>query len=136
MSKLEEFVAARKEYVAQIASKGKEALAEAFTSVFTAHPEIRAIGWTQYTPYFNDGEPCVFDVHIMSFSVVDVDPKNVTSVYEEPWVEAYGTGSSLFAVVRELHRSLPSDVLEAAFGDHVMVIATPAGFHVTEYSHD
>ena len=24
------------------------------------YPEVRAIGWNQYTPYFNDGEPCVF----------------------------------------------------------------------------
>lgn len=25
-------------------------------------PRIHTIGWTQYTPYFNDGEPCEFSV--------------------------------------------------------------------------
>jgi hypothetical protein len=25
-------------------------------------PTIESFGWTQYTPYFNDGEPCVFHV--------------------------------------------------------------------------
>jgi hypothetical protein len=26
-------------------------------------PTIEWFGWRQYTPYFNDGEPCVFSVH-------------------------------------------------------------------------
>lgn len=26
-------------------------------------PTIVAFGWSQYTPYFNDGEPCVFSVN-------------------------------------------------------------------------
>lgn len=26
-------------------------------------PGIEWFGWRQYTPYFNDGEPCVFNVH-------------------------------------------------------------------------
>lgn len=26
-------------------------------------PTIVAFGWSQYTPYFNDGDPCVFSVH-------------------------------------------------------------------------
>ena len=26
-------------------------------------PEIHDFGWTQYTPYFNDGDPCVFDAN-------------------------------------------------------------------------
>jgi hypothetical protein len=24
---------------------------------------IASFGWTQYTPYFNDGDPCVFSIH-------------------------------------------------------------------------
>jgi hypothetical protein len=26
-------------------------------------PTITWFGWTQYTPYFNDGEPCIFSIH-------------------------------------------------------------------------
>jgi hypothetical protein len=36
-------------------------------------PTIKAFGWTQYTPYFNDGEPCTFGVHGAWFLTVD-DP--------------------------------------------------------------
>src|SRR5688572_27883088 len=27
------------------------------------HPEIQQISWTQYTPYFNDGDECTFGVN-------------------------------------------------------------------------
>lgn len=36
-----------------------EQVAELF-SVVINDPTIKALGWTQRTPYFNDGEPCVF----------------------------------------------------------------------------
>lgn len=32
---------------------------------------IHSFGWTQYTPYFNDGEPCVFSVGDPWFRTVD-----------------------------------------------------------------
>lgn len=33
-------------------------------------PIISAFGWTQYTPYFNDGEPCYFSVGTPWFATV------------------------------------------------------------------
>lgn len=32
-------------------------------------PELLGIGWTQYTPYFNDGEPCVFHAGDVYFAI-------------------------------------------------------------------
>ncbi len=40
--------------------QGKAALQEAFQEFFAKHPEASAIVWTQYTPYFNDGDACIF----------------------------------------------------------------------------
>lgn len=34
-------------------------------------PTMDSFGWTQYTPYFNDGEPCVFSVNEPWFKTVD-----------------------------------------------------------------
>lgn len=34
-------------------------------------PTMHSFGWTQYTPYFNDGEPCVFGVNEPWFRTVD-----------------------------------------------------------------
>ncbi len=42
--------------------QGKEALKEAFKEFFAAHPEATKVVWTQYTPYFNDGDACTFSV--------------------------------------------------------------------------
>ena len=33
-------------------------LKTAFRAVFERHPNVRSLTWTQYTPYFNDGDPC------------------------------------------------------------------------------
>jgi hypothetical protein len=44
-------------------SEGELALKESFKDFFDAHPEARGIKWSQYTPYFNDGDACVFRVH-------------------------------------------------------------------------
>lgn len=38
-------------------------------SFFDACPEITSIHWTQYTPYFNDGDSCEFSVHELHYTV-------------------------------------------------------------------
>lgn len=41
-------------------------------------PTMKAFGWTQYTPYFNDGDPCVFGVSEPWFLTTDdPDPDDV-----------------------------------------------------------
>lgn len=42
-----------------------ETLKSSFKEVFEENPNLYMICWTQYAPYFNDGEPCVFSVHDM-----------------------------------------------------------------------
>lgn len=37
-------------------------------------PTIKAFGWTQYTPYFNDGDTCIFSVNNPWFLTID-DPE-------------------------------------------------------------
>ena len=32
-------------------------------------PALKAIRWNQYTPYFNDGDPCTFSVGEVMFLV-------------------------------------------------------------------
>jgi hypothetical protein len=43
--------------------KAKAALSETFHTFFTEFPEVSHVHWTQYTPHFNDGDPCTFSVH-------------------------------------------------------------------------
>lgn len=45
-------------------------------------PLITEVGWYQYTPYFNDGEPCEFSVHTIWFRTTQ-DPQKAASDEDE-----------------------------------------------------
>jgi hypothetical protein len=38
-------------------------LDQVFEEFFKETPEVEKVFWTQFSPYFNDGEPCEFSVH-------------------------------------------------------------------------
>lgn len=49
--------------IKEIEEKFKEQVIEAFSSF----PNLPFITWTQYSPYFNDGEACEFSYHFWSY---------------------------------------------------------------------
>lgn len=54
--------------------KTKQRSLEEFTPILQAvlnDPTIVEFGWTQYTPHFNDGDPCEFGVHSPWFRTVE-----------------------------------------------------------------
>lgn len=52
----EQIQEARKQMTAAI----REVLENGLVSLFDTYEFLGSIGWTQYTPYFNDGDTCVF----------------------------------------------------------------------------
>lgn len=54
---------------AEIAKTGKTAFALVAKKLFEAAPQFTAVKWTQYAPYFNDGDACEFSVHEPSFAI-------------------------------------------------------------------
>lgn len=48
-------------------------------------PGVKGLAWTQYTPYFNDGEPCVFGAGDPSITVEGINPEE--SSYDWGWME-------------------------------------------------
>jgi|SRR5579885_2153123 len=50
-------------YDRKLQQEGKAAVKDAFKDLFDKYPEIRSVVWSQYTPYFNDGDTCTFSVH-------------------------------------------------------------------------
>lgn len=147
-------------YHKRIEDEGEDALKELFKNFFQVHPGVEAVTWTQYTPYFNDGEPCTFGVNGMSviFGTVqeddggaegaeDVDEdEDEDEEYEddedeeglESWDLSRSPDPVMKALGEELKKleSVPDDIMESVFGDHVKVKATRAGFDVTDYEHD
>jgi hypothetical protein len=52
-------------------------------AVFAADPDIAAINWTQYTPYFNDGDPCEFRSYLNDDAVVAIGQVPYSWYYDE-----------------------------------------------------
>ena len=58
---------------------------------FEECPKVQAVVWTQYTPYFNDGEECIFSVNEPYFVVEGFDPENLENPYAYDDDESYST---------------------------------------------
>lgn len=159
-----EFLQTRKEHEERVAQyhklveeKGKLVLAHSFQQMFSICPELKKIVWNQYTPYFNDGEECVFHVYTRYFFIENSECDEEEEEYEwaEPtahindhfekwWRGKWGSVSNdVILRLYAMNQTLGSmkEVFKETFGDHVKVCAVvdAAGnvtFEVEEYSHD
>ena len=119
--------------------------------IFKEFPELNVIKWTQYTPYFNDGEECIFSVNDPIFSNCDPEDENLTSYDyggedENVWVmvgynhDDKSIPKGLPAVYKKLEKIIQSDamadVMKDAFGDHSEITVSRGGIQVTDYDHD
>lgn len=58
----------------------EEVFAGFFKPFLDKHPVVGGFAWVQYTPYFNDGEPCEFGVHDLSaLTQEDIDNNDIDS---------------------------------------------------------
>lgn len=57
-----------------------------FESFFDKYKDVTGVRWKQYTPYFNDGEPCEFSVHSLEY--LRNDAKDDDGDYEDGWMLA------------------------------------------------
>lgn len=48
---------------------------------------VRGIAWTQYTPYFNDGDVCEFGIGEVSFALDGVEGKPDGHYFDYGWME-------------------------------------------------
>jgi hypothetical protein len=67
-----------------------EGLVEGMVKIFLDEcPEVTGVHWTQYTPYFNDGEACEFNVNEICFHILEDEDDEI-----EAWESTtlYGTG--------------------------------------------
>ena len=144
MSKFEEVRRLQEELKTKIAAIGRDDINEFFAPIFTANPALKAVKWTQYTPYFNDGEPCVFSVYDP-----DVMLDGVPDSYENGWLCSYDfVHYDRESPERKAHiEALPkinwdfelpdSAILEHIFGDGVEITVFRDGTITQEdYEHD
>ncbi len=118
----------KKEYM----KAGKAAFGDESKTLFDKHPKLKEYGWRQYTPYFNDGEPCTFRACTDDPDINGVDwwAENEDAGMTKAEFEAAANDVAVFL------SAFDDDVMEHLFGDHVRVKVTKKGAKVEEYSHD
>ena len=106
-----------------------------FKEVFETYPNVKKMAWTQYTPYFNDGDACIFSVYDIYVCDETCDPED--NFYD--WLDiSWGDGKNKYPMITEIQKmmSQSEDILLLLFGDHAKITVTPEGIDVEEYEHD
>ena len=139
MSKLEKFsdVFKKRDEIAATVRKlreelsdwGKKALEEALEEIFAEHPSLQYVSWTQYTPYFNDGEVCRFR---SNHDWPDVNYDDYDDELEcEPATEADEKALTDFL------GQFSNDDMEDIFGDgYRIAYRRDSGLDVEDWDHD
>lgn len=135
---VEKFGKVKDDFIAQ----GKTALEASFKEIFDKHPELLAITWVQYTPYFNDGDACIFSIGEIAafvkggeYDEID-DPCNLEP-YEGDDLSKHKELNKDFNKLRSImNKSEVEEILEQVFGDHVQVAVLPDRIETFDYEHD
>ena len=122
-------------------------------------PTVAEFGWRQYTPYFNDGDPCVFSGTGVWVRLTTTDPYADTDSLDVKYGDGHlgkrpiqwngrqevdlpyeGTDEARYDRCVALSDAVESgafdDVLLDAFGDHAEVTVSRSGIKVEFYEHD
>lgn len=165
-TRFEQLLTDQAELKRKFQTQAQEMFKEITKEFFDKNPGITGVVWTQYTPYFNDGDTCEFRVNDATFTNAPIDELD-----EVRWGEYNGELENVWACENLAHvltcgreyyedtknkilaaggvdadscklfdKAICSgemeDVMQAMFGDHVKVIATRDGFDVNDYDHD
>jgi hypothetical protein len=132
---------------AELSKQMISALQEGIAEFMKEHPSIKAIGWTQFTPYFNDGDTCTFSVGEIYGSMNENPPEDfydddldggwfTLNTYSVKNIEGLSPSEKTELVEFAKALSKAEDDLQAAFGDHVKVIIKQDGIDVEDYEHE
>jgi len=128
---------------------------------FLADNDVDVLTWTQYTPFWNDGDTCEFCVNELYFSptqvLLDKYPKYFQSVDDELEVEIdgefverdvfylsynfmkeYGHEPAMENLddLQKFLENIDTGFMEDILGNHVRVVVTNAGIKVDECDHE
>lgn len=140
---------------AQYHEAAKTEFGEKSKALFEAHPRLKSFGWTQYTPYFNDGEECVFKARTDDPDINGYDEYSEESG-DEQGENLYNLASrrawdghsfkdradwdrdaeATVKAVKAFLGSFDEEYYREAFGDHMKVVVTRNGVEANFYEHD
>ena len=111
-----------------------------FKEFFSENPKVKEVRWDQYTPFFADGDACIFGVHdFIAIANIGLSEEESNLEYITPeLLEKYDLNKTQENAKEffKLLRSIPDEIFENMFEDHVTVTATMNGFETIECEHD
>ena len=125
---------------------GTKLLLEAFADFFQKYPDVVEVRWQQYTPYFNDGDECVFRVG----EFIPVNEKYLNELYNASYRESINSYWDVydnpmykepgFAEMRNdlanLRKEIGNEALKLMLGDHLLVRISRVELITNEYDHE
>jgi hypothetical protein len=121
--------------------KVKVSLKSSFAEFFLKFPEVKTVYWTQYTPSYNDGDPCVFTLGDLYFSPAELDghPEDYDGDEADAPYASFGGDKRVSAELRTEMKALESflydnaDMLEPLYGNNVAITVTRERVTLDEY---
>ncbi|AVH85066.1 hypothetical protein RsoM2USA_138 [Ralstonia phage RsoM2USA] len=163
MSKSLELIDALNERIQEITREkqelGKEVVKELTAEIFE-FGTVKMIYWNQYTPYFNDGDECIFRINDLMFCdrVIDCNPEHYddeeydedtgdrivlnygsiwscTTKFDQSDVAAFG--KETLELLRKFYQFMEQneDLIRDIFGEHSEIFITEESVEVSEYDH-
>lgn len=99
-------------------------------------PDFLRLQWSQYTPYFNDGDSCEFTVCDPEIYLLDPD-EDASDGYND--LEGIEGGYYEFKdLMDEIYKVMNEDLMLATFYDGYTIayVKGATTFHITECEHD
>ncbi len=137
-SKINKAISLKEQYRKALNKINKKDLIKIFEDFFQNNPMVAAVKWSQYTPYFMDGDPCLFSVNEPAISLNDTPEEFINFQWEE-WDEKDISLSTIAERVDSLYNEMTNleDIFDIIFGDHVTITITRnLDTTIDECSHD
>lgn len=125
--------------------------------IFDKYPTLESFGWTQYTPYFNDGETCVFyantdyisvndeyvddakwasEVNVLNWGNWNRELKLYEDRVEEPNPNYDPVLTEASNEITNFLGNFDNDFYLSKFGDHASITVSKDGVDISDYDHD
>ena len=142
MTMFDEVYQMKQAYLVEARKLGKDAIYDVFKEVLD-YDGVSHIGFTLYAPYFNDGDPCVFDIHPYYRDEDEEDDYCGEGVFWLPGVKElrdqweWNTGPNKLYDNKLKYFDSMLDILEEMFGtDKLVKVYKDGSIEVSEYEHN
>lgn len=134
VEKFAEFKKAYEEAKISMLEKAGAAFKELVSDIFKQFPDLKSFGWTQFTPYFNDGDTCSFRVYTNNIYINDPGFDDELNDGEELSYERY---KKIEKVISQFLKDVDDDILFDMYGDHSKITIRRDGTaEIEEYEHE